>query len=60
MTKEEIAWASRHDWFRGGFGGVVAVDATETWRDQQTGRLMVETKTELFDDYRRLRCWAGY
>lgn len=48
MTKQQIAWASRHDWFIEGFDGAVLV------REDETGR------ERTFDNIKSLRAWAGY
>ena len=56
MTQEQIAWAQRHDWFRGVTrGGAVVVDATTYG---PTGEVHPETvEVAEFSD---LRALAGY
>ncbi len=55
MTKQQIEWAQRHDWF------IVAIDEeTILVMDKfvQNGRVYINRL--VFADYRALRQWAGY
>jgi hypothetical protein len=50
MTRQQILWASRHDWY-------ICLDPAQeraiiVRKDDETGRV--------FDDYQALRLWAGY
>jgi hypothetical protein len=52
MTKEQIQWAAQHDWFITEHyinAGVIVVrdeSVKDTWRK--------------FDDFNKLKTWAGY
>lgn len=59
MTKQEIKWASQHDWFSHSNGDVVYViehvaDVTKP------GELNWVETTKAFNDLEKLRNWAGY
>lgn len=48
MTDKQIEWASRHDWFRAGWG--LAVEVYD----------YACSDTLVFTDFQALRRWAGY
>ncbi len=49
MTKKQIAWASKHDWYIGNqYGKVIARDD------------MNQFQVLYFDDFEELYHWAGY
>ena len=54
MTKQQIKWASVHDWF------LTATSNTVTVRDyeMQDGQYIPIRKT--FDNLTELKIWAGY
>jgi hypothetical protein len=55
MSKEQIQWAERHDWFHHVEGGVVFVLDRWVNADGSLGE-----DVACFDDYKSLRQWAGY
>lgn len=63
MTRNQIRWASQHDWFiRANEPAVGQYDGGTVYvLEQECGPDNVWTERTLaFTDYRALRAWAGY
>lgn len=58
MTKQQIKWASEHDWYLGPAatdGGILVQDHVV---NMNTGESTITAK--MFTDFAALRKWAGY
>lgn len=68
MTKSEVEWARRHDWFRfaynipDGFGDNWYVECETEERDIYTDGTVSAWRTvsDNFSNFEALRAWAGY
>ena len=63
MTKNQVDWASEHDWYRGYYiadnnGGIAVLVRPDTG---ETGTLCYFGKPAIvFTDFNELKAWAGY
>ncbi len=58
MTEKQIMWAASHDWFTSVTNDGLGVIVADVSVDTKTGQTFTEARR--FDDYHKLRQWAGY